>query len=914
MPLHCPENWTGSYWEKVSLASLGLIYQLGHGGKPCPRPEPLVRSLTVIDQRLHSIKLRYCGCRLDQGAEHTVQLLRNRWYPATTFDPETCATFAALDWFRLAAVHANVNVHNHVKVLEAISDPLGLKAVPDREKSLGRMYRQYSGMLRMKRSGRGNIPRGLKTTLPGELAVRCWACPRAGVNLPDGWEKLPLYERYRFLPILAVDANFRLKNRIRNNEQGGPALTEGLGYFVDTPPYKDYLRTCVKESDISSCIAFAALAEKETKITKGLRVSGVAGVICARHEVIQPHGFVDLQKGERYCNIDYVLCSVLRQLRSKSVTCSYDIGCQYKVNFLERVKNLPASIRPDPTLNIRFGLPVWHGGIHEEACRSRNSLKYHDGVGRTDGEGIERIWSLFNSYAWATKEMSEGARHDALEDKGDRINFVKNIQNATTLSRRLIIALDEREVQVQAFKRVSKTVDPAKLMEWKSDVQRWRADPTSPSPFTMPESHNVSEAEVRRILDAEELQEIKDGRAGVHTTSQTAFLAAGLQLEIAQCRIMADIQGPAIIPMNLEGLINNRRRALLVKNDKFEDLRKVHMPGAQDYIEELESNDVRAVDAEHHKIYMPSDIPANRRRAICAEGLPEKELRLRVAQGHDILSRLRRKLHAKQYYIEWRNKHATGQKQSTRARALLSTLQEKIDLDVVAYRRTRQAILSLRNVEHDDAFPPLLHSDLTLEGELAEPDDAAQARLSRAGSSARPTRIHVSTGKHKMSWIWTARGAPSEDEANVLETVRCLWAKALARKERWDEEVIIVQEDMRRCLRSLESEANTWRERADADIERGEAYASGTRAYAMRHVHQWMALRDHFMSSWNKPIGRSKRSIFEQHSSAGLLDEGELALSLAAARAMLRIEDDEDAVHGDPSPPMQTVSSRSDAA
>ena len=45
---------------------------------------------------------------------------------------------------------------------------------------------------------------------------------------------------------------------------------------------------------------------------------------------------------------------------------------------------------------------------------------------------------------------------------------------------------------------------------------------------------NVSEAEVRRILDAEELQEIKDGRAGVHTTSQTAFLAAGLQLEIAQ--------------------------------------------------------------------------------------------------------------------------------------------------------------------------------------------------------------------------------------------------------------------------------------------------------------------------------------------------------------------------------------------
>ena len=44
----------------------------------------------------------------------------------------------------------------------------------------------------------------------------------------------------------------------------------------------------------------------------------------------------------------------------------------------------------------------------------------------------------------------------------------------------------------------------------------------------------MSEADVRRQLDAEEMQAIKAGEAMVHRASQTAFLVAGLQLEAAQ--------------------------------------------------------------------------------------------------------------------------------------------------------------------------------------------------------------------------------------------------------------------------------------------------------------------------------------------------------------------------------------------
>ena len=95
------------------------------------------------------------------------------------------------------------------------------------------------------------------------------------------------------------------------------------------------------------------------------------------------------------------------------------------------MKNLPASIRPDPTLNIRFGLPVWHGGIHEEACRSRNSLKYHDGVGRTDGEGIERKWAATNEAARAAAEMTPGGHQEYLDDVLGFQNYKKVINLGT---------------------------------------------------------------------------------------------------------------------------------------------------------------------------------------------------------------------------------------------------------------------------------------------------------------------------------------------------------------------------------------------------------------------------------------------------------------------------------------------------
>ncbi|TRM56407.1 hypothetical protein BD626DRAFT_541333 [Schizophyllum amplum] len=825
MPLHVIQSWSGAYWRKTTLADMGLIYQVGHGGLPCVCPESAVRTMVVLDNVIHTVRYRFCSCRGLRSLNAVRQLLRNRWYPATVTDPETCITFNALDLFRLSAMHANVNVNNWLKAMEERTDALKLSKVPDRRAAFHRVFRQYSFLLRAKRFGRGNDRSGLRGTQQGGLAWRCWACPREGVNLPEGWRDVDESEAYLYRPTLAFDANFRLKNLIRQNERTDPELGDGLGYFVKKEEYEEHVATYVNEVDISTCIAFQALVEKDTKATTGLRVSGVGGAICARHELVQPHGLADLQKGERYCNMDYILLSVIAVLGYAALTVSYDIGCQYMINFFDRMKKVPRALRRDQdALDIIFGLPVWHGGIHEEICRTRHSLKYHDGVGRTDGEAIERIWSLLNPMAWATKYMGAGARHDWLEDKVDSVNFGKLVGLGTSrslylLARRYIVATDELRVQVDSFRMICKAIEPEVLQRWKANLNAWKKDRSLPCPYTAPIIEGLSEAEVRRSLDREELEEIKAGRAGVEGTSQTAFLVAGMRLEDAQRRIIADSAGRAVLPMNVEGLINNRRRSLLDKLKPFNDLLKCHIPGAPSLAYDNVTD--KAVDPEHIMIMMPSRLPKEKQRMTCAEGLPEKELQLRRAKGRDALQSLRKKLHAKQYYIEYRNKTLTGQKQNTRARTMLLTLQERIDSDAEAYRAARAAILSLRGVDDDPEFPKLLAKDLQLEGELTELDDDA---------------------------------AP----------IQHLWARAMARKDRWVEEAELLREDMRRCLRSLESEADAWLTRADVDLGRGAGYHSGTRAYAMRHHAQWIQLRDHFRHVWNRPMGTTKRRIFER--------------------------------------------------
>jgi len=132
-----------------------------------------------------------------------------------------------------------------------------------------------------------------------------------------------------------------------------------------------------------------------------------------------------------YANMDYIFFSAIQGLQLPQIAVSYDIACQWKINLLSRVPRLPASLHPANGIKFTFGLPTWHAVVHEPSCKASNKLSYQEGVGRTDGEGIERVWSQLNPSGFASKEMSEGNRHDTLDDRIDYHNFGKNISHGT---------------------------------------------------------------------------------------------------------------------------------------------------------------------------------------------------------------------------------------------------------------------------------------------------------------------------------------------------------------------------------------------------------------------------------------------------------------------------------------------------
>ncbi|KIK37228.1 hypothetical protein CY34DRAFT_67334, partial [Suillus luteus UH-Slu-Lm8-n1] len=59
----------------------------------------------------------------------------------------------------------------------------------------------------------------------------------------------------------------------------------------------------------------------------GLAATGLGTVDCARHNMKCPNAVGDLQKGERYINMNYLFFSTLCHSILNTLNVSYDIAC-----------------------------------------------------------------------------------------------------------------------------------------------------------------------------------------------------------------------------------------------------------------------------------------------------------------------------------------------------------------------------------------------------------------------------------------------------------------------------------------------------------------------------------------------------------------------------------------------------------
>ncbi|KAI0060333.1 hypothetical protein BV25DRAFT_1783282, partial [Artomyces pyxidatus] len=860
-PLHMVERWTGSFFERVLLAQLGLTIQLNHPpGKACSYPLAGHKDFVVIHTNgIHTVSLDFCGCNAAEGIERRQQLLRTGWWPATPLNPQTAATFQCMDTFHLLSLQGKVTGYDFYKSLQLRTDNSGLTEVPDRLASFMMMARQWRHIMMMKRAGRGHDPEGIEGTKPGECAVMCPACPHPGINLPEDWEAAPKDRSWLYRLVLAMDANFRLKNRLRSSRAKDPGLNTGMAYFVGDDGYSEHLEKYFDQDQMSGCSRFAAVAAANLKGSKGLRVTGVGGIFCARHELWRPNGLGDLQKGERrYCNMDYVFLSSLVNVANKALLVSYDIACQWSKNLLSRARNLHFQL---PGV-IDFVVPKFHLPAHKQDCHAPYGLHYKFGAGQTDGEAPERNWADMNGAAASTKEMGPGARHDTLDDHCGHSNWRKFVRIVALLRRRLAVAVlearDHSDVYTD-FTAALKSDHPETMQEWEEEILAWERNETGRrNPYQKPpECEFPLSTHVSMIL-----------------TSAFIILYARPFLLIRYCRLKLRLEAHGDRTTHQAAQVQESRTAILRLVRRLRGEQEFHMPRIASIIASDESASSHTTQRpELIKLYFPSDFPTDERHEFCEPTLSTMESKLRYAAMSEALDDLRHQLRFRTYMNNWKIKNVKGQRPNTRARGTQTSIEVCIKRAVETYRLHRKAYFSLvGDGPWQDKFRVLADQDIRGLGErLIDGMNAAAEERVREFVRSRNGGTASGESRYVLPWIWYSAGKDLNSEdlemgdgeliAAFSDYLKLEWFKTRARSKRWMEEVVFLCEEMRRVTVTCTWKADWWRARgAFRDVSSAEL-EEGLRAYSAKQAHLFQNIAIRSTLEWAQIQGTAEEFL-----------------------------------------------------
>ncbi|KAG1792555.1 hypothetical protein EV424DRAFT_1475756 [Suillus variegatus] len=667
----CFGKWNGNYFERVTLKALGLRIQLGHPpGQTCPNPRRAFNDdFVVMDSHgIHEVFLDFCDCA--DAIAHVQQLLRVSWFPSTTADPKTAATFRLLEEFHLLSFESKVSAYEFYNALVRRTDNTGLVPPKGRYESFMRMIREWRHLSMLKRSGRGHDPKGVDATGEGDCAVLCPACPHPGKNLPDNWKNTP-----------------------HTKQEAG---------------YKEFLAGKIDVAqEKSTCSSHNAVNMADTKTNRGLAATGLGTIDCAQsqYEATKRSGRPAKRRKciiDRYINMDYLFFSTLRHSSLQSLNISYDIACQWHKKLWQRMTTFPTSMQFDYVSKaISFFVPKFHLPAHVEKCQMTFSFNFKRGVGRTDGEAPERGWANINPIASSTKEMGPGARRDTLDDFFGDWNWKKVVALGTTMQRKLKEALPQREDHRAALDDLEEGLKEEYgevLGQWRSQVEGWEDDQSRLNPFER-NGDVITLASVRLALAKEEEQSLQSGACiSLHEDcSPSILISSGLELEEQQQRLRADKDARGLhVTDNQEGKLIERSNALQRRIDSWAKMQELYMPNvAAMRISDnaTAANTYSVPPAESFKLWLPSHIG---RSSPCDQSLQR-----------------------------YKDRNLRGQGANTRARNTLKAIDVRIE---AAIRRYESALLNESGWQ--SALRPLNHQDIRSMSDLLWGESEGRRKLS----------------------------------------------------------------------------------------------------------------------------------------------------------------------------------------
>ena len=116
--------------------------------------------------------------------------------------------------------------------------------------------------------------------------------------------------------------------------------------------------------------------------------------------------------------MDFIFFSAILGTFLLALTISYDICCQWWHKLTKHMPQLPSFmwISQNCLRSAKLVLPKFHIYNHGIKCIINYSLNFLRWSAASDLEDPERWWVHINPVSMSMKEMSEGSRHDTIDD------------------------------------------------------------------------------------------------------------------------------------------------------------------------------------------------------------------------------------------------------------------------------------------------------------------------------------------------------------------------------------------------------------------------------------------------------------------------------------------------------------------
>ncbi|KAF8595268.1 hypothetical protein BDV93DRAFT_564544 [Ceratobasidium sp. AG-I] len=831
LPTHRIRMWTGQFFQDETLSGLGAVLHLGHGGRKCTNGHDWSLYFGSTNG-FHFINVRYC--RHPGADKDSHQLLAVKIFPCSDSAPGSAFTFDTLKQFQLLPNDSLLSAHRYYNVLVRLTNN-AFPHVPDpRYQEFLRVARQWELLQQQKCIGASSAP-----SEPGSMAMRCPACPRAGVNyeLGDVQEDSNLY-MYQ----LSYDGNFHLVRKNKSFDEHDTCASNGMQYFVDQARYKDYLKQIkdsayAQNSKEANCNNHTAAKNTWVHLV-GLAETGIGAVICARHSIFMAGGTVNYFKGERFAYTDYAVATVLHTLKEggvKDVGFFYDIYCHWVKNWWARAGEIP---HPLGLLYVHSfakflgGIPKFHLAGHTDSCYVQYSLNNTSVIGRLDAEGGERCWAQMNHAAGSTSEKGPGSRIDALNSIMDHWNWSKCVEMVSHLVKKWQDTLKMARSQRELFNEYCHALEPATIRRWEScSIKPQLVDGVYQSPFVLQENKDASISHKLKAMLDQEMDTVKTtGYPVTHTGSAewivifwTCFITKSMSRE----RLKIYIKELGGSPTDTQILSVATQRKSLLQRIQLHDERSVAFVGSQPPQEMTNTQDSIPGEPETFHLKLPSrfqqsSIDGNYFKTVLAQ---EKEPRVVVCMKslQLICSLICQKAHV----LGAKGKHAKSQKTSTWSQTLSSRLNLRLSYEKWRYENSHKYLLLLG-------------------AKVSDVQHLKELRATEIQDLLRILSRKRELGDQNISlpWFWTIlfdKSTGLTTEQQYQENIKVEWFLACERYKRWDVEILWLKREATSVIFDFEHRRCSWAARAE-DAQRSNRL--GLWAYCNWQAHLWSNLRE----------------------------------------------------------------------